>query len=364
MAERDTDQERTEQASPRRREEARKKGQVARSQELSSVAVLAAGLVFFYFGSSSLVSRIMDLMKNILRDSGKISLENAGTVQSLLAGLMIDSFFILFPFLLLVIAAGVLANYFQVGFLFSAEPLTPDLSKIDPIKGFKRLFSLRALAELIKNCLKIIVISVVVYLTLRAEAVNTLTLADKSIWEIISCVGDISFKIIFRTCWVLLFLAALDYLYQRWEFEKSLRMTRQEVKDEHKQTEGDPLVKARIRRIQREIARRRMMAKVPKADVVITNPDHLAVALLYDPEKMAAPVVVAKGAGETAEKIRKLAREHGVPVLENKPLARALFKLVKVNDVIPEKLYRFVAEVLAYVYSLKRGRPLHVEGGI
>jgi flagellar biosynthetic protein FlhB len=260
-----------------------------------------------------------------------------------------------------VIAAGLLVNYFQVGFLFSAQPLTPDLSKIDPIKGFKRLFSLRALAELIKNCLKILIISVVVYLTLTAEAENTLMLADRSIWDIMACVGDITFKIIFRTCWILLFLAGLDYLYQRWEFEKSLRMTRQEVKDEHKQSEGDPMVKARIRRIQREIARRRMMSKVPKADVVITNPEHLAVALKYDPEKMFAPVVVAKGAGEVAEKIRRIARDSGVPVLENKPLARAMYKLVKVNDAIPETLYRLVAEVLAYVYSL-RPRAAYLEG--
>ncbi len=361
MAETDKDQEKTEQASPRRREEARKKGQVARSQELSSVAVLAAGLLFFYFGSSTMVQKILDMMKMQLANAGAKSLDSSASVQALLGNLMVDTFFIVFPFLLVVIAAGLLANYFQVGFLLSAEPLTPDLSKIDPIKGFKRLFSLRALAELIKNCLKILIISVVVYLTLTSEAENTLMLADKSIWDIMACVGDITFKIIFRTCWILLFLAALDYLYQRWEFEKSLRMTRQEVKDEHKQSEGDPMVKARIRRIQREIARRRMMSKVPKADVVITNPEHLAVALKYDAEKMLAPVVVAKGTGEVAEKIRKIARENGVPVLENKPLARALFKLVKVNSAVPETLYRLVAEVLAYVYSLRK-RAAYLEG--
>lgn len=354
MAERDQDQERTEQASPRRREEARKKGQVARSQELSSVAVLAAGLVFFYFGSSSMVGRIMDLMKNLLRDAGATKLESTSSVQSLLVGLVMDSFLILFPFLVVVIAAGLLANYFQVGFLFSAEPLTPDLSKIDPVKGFKRLFSLRMMAELLKNILKIAVISVIVYLTLKAEAVDTLLLADRSVWDIMVCVGDISFKIIFRTCWVLLFLAALDYVYQRWEFEKNLRMSKQEVKDEHKQSEGDPMVKARIRRIQREIARRRMMSKVPKADVVITNPDHLAVALQYDAGKMQAPVVVAKGAGEVAEKIKKTARDNGVPVLENKPLARGLYAGVKVGAFVPERFYQAVAEVLAYVYRLRR----------
>lgn len=361
MADTDKDQEKTEQATPRRREEARKKGQVARSQELSSVAVLAAGLLFFYFGSSSMMQRILDMMKMHLANAGAKSLESSTSVQALLGNLMVDSFFILFPFLLVIIAAGLLANYFQVGFLFSAEPLTPDLSKIDPIKGVKRLISLRAVAELIKNCLKITIICVVVYLTLASETENTLMLADKSIWDIMAYVGDITFKIVFRTCWVLLFLGALDYLYQRWEFEKSLRMTKQEIKDEFKQSEGDPMMKARIRRIQREIARRRMMSKVPKADVVITNPDHLAVALQYETGKMFAPVVVAKGAGEVAEKIRKIARENGVPVLENKPLARALFKLVKVNHAIPESLYRLVAEVLAYVYSLKK-RAAYLEG--
>ncbi len=168
--------------------------------------------------------------------------------------------------------------------------------------------------------------------------------------------GEISFKIILRTSWVLIVLAVLDYVYQRWEYEKGLRMSRQEIKDEYKQTEGDPLMKARIRRIQREMARKRMMAKVPKADVVITNPDHIAVALEYDQLKMFAPVVVAKGAGFIAEKIKEIARQNNVPVIENKPLAQVLNKMVKVNEVIPENLYKAVAEVLAYIYGLKEKR--------
>jgi flagellar biosynthetic protein FlhB len=165
--------------------------------------------------------------------------------------------------------------------------------------------------------------------------------------------GTVSFTIILRTSWVLIVLAILDYVYQRWEYEKGLKMSRQEIKDEYKQTDGDPLIKARIRRIQREMARKRMMAQVPKADVVITNPDHIAVALQYDQLKMFAPVVVAKGTGFVAEKIKEIARESKVSVIENKPLARVLYKMVKVNEVIPENLYKAVAEVLAYVYGLK-----------
>jgi flagellar biosynthetic protein FlhB len=168
--------------------------------------------------------------------------------------------------------------------------------------------------------------------------------------------GEISFKIILRTSWVLVVLAILDYVYQRWEHEKGLKMSRQEIKDEFRQTEGDPLIKARIKRIQREMARKRMMAKVPKADVVITNPDHIAVALEYNQSRMFAPVVVAKGAGFVAERIRELARQNNVPVIENKPLAQVLYKMVKVEEVIPENLYRAVAEVLAYVYGLKEKR--------
>jgi flagellar biosynthetic protein FlhB len=176
---------------------------------------------------------------------------------------------------------------------------------------------------------------------------------DESAWGVLAYIGKVMFRIVVTTAWVLIVLAILDYLYQRWEFEKGLKMTKQEVKDEFKQTEGDPRVKSRIKRAQREQARRRMMANVPKADVVITNPVHLAVALEYDGTRMIAPRVVAKGAGVIAENIKEIARKHGVPVVENKPVAQLLYKMVDIDGLIPEKLYRAVAEILAYVYSLK-----------
>ena len=182
---------------------------------------------------------------------------------------------------------------------------------------------------------------------------DVLPLMEQSVWQIMAYIGQVSFKILFATCWVLIVLALMDYLYQHWEHGRSLRMTKQELKDEYKNTEGDPLIKSRIRRLQREMAMRRMMTKVPTADVVITNPTHLAVALKYDQGQMAAPVVVAKGANLIAERIKEIAKENGVTVVENKPLAQVLYRMVDIAEAIPDNLYQAVAEVLAYVYRLK-----------
>ena len=354
MAE-DQDQDRTEDASPKRKEEARKKGQVAKSQELASVTVLLGSVLFFYFGAGNMVRQLMDLLTRSLQESA-LTVVNRNTIQAMIFGYVYDAFVMMFPFLLTIFLAALAANYLQVGFLFSAEAMAPKFSKIDPMKGFQRLFALRSVAELVKNIFKLVIVSAVAWWTIEGEIENLAPLMDRSVWEIMVYIGDVSFTIIVRTCWVLLVLAVLDYLYQRWEHERGLKMSKQEVKDEYKQTEGDPLLKSRIRRVQREMARKRMMSKVPKADVVITNPTHIAVALKYDQAKMSAPVVVAKGAGLIAEKIKELARGSSVPIVENKPLARMLFKLVEVNKAIPENLYKAVAEVLAYVYNLKNYR--------
>jgi flagellar biosynthetic protein FlhB len=210
------------------------------------------------------------------------------------------------------------------------------------------------MVELVKGILKVCIIGFVAYVVISKEIGNLITLADQTIWGMFSYLGGVCFKILLATTVVLVFLAALDYAYQRWEYEKSLRMTKQEIKDEYKNTEGDPMIKARIRRIQRDMARKRMMAEVPKADVIITNPTHLAIAIQYDPASMQAPVVVAKGADFIAEKIRQIAEENDVPLVENKPLAQVLYKIVKVNQLVPEDLYKAVAEVLAFVYEQKK----------
>lgn len=352
MAEND-DQERTEQATSKRREETREKGQVARSHEVVSVSILVAGLLFFYFGGSTLLLKTMDVMTAGFREAGRMNL-TPDSVTAIFVNYIFKGFGILFPLLIAVLIAAILGNVLQFGFMFSTESIQPKIDKISPAKGFKRLFSLRSLAELLKSILKVCIISGVAYLIISNEFDRLVPLADQSVWGMFSYIGGVSFKLLLAMTVVLVFLAALDYAYQRWEYEKSIRMTKQEIKDEYKNTEGDPMIKARIRRIQREMAQKRMMTQVPKADVIITNPTHLAVAIQYSPDNMQAPIVVAKGADFIAEKIRDLARENDVPIVENKPLAQVLYKMVKVNKMVPENLYKAVAEVLAFVYEQKK----------
>lgn len=353
MAGEDKDQEPTEEATPKRREKAREEGQVAKSRELASVAVLGASLLYFYFGASDLMTRITDMMKSHFVRSASMSL-TIDNIQPLAIDLILQALLILAPFLILIIVASLAANLLQVGFVFSPKAIEPKFSKINPLAGFQRMFSLQSLAELVKSILKIVIIAMVAWLTVRGEIASTLPLMDQEVGDILIYISRVSFRILSTTCWVLVALAILDYAYQKWEYERNLKMSKQEVRDENKQTEGDPLIKGRIRRLQRETARKRMMAAVPKADVVITNPEHLAVALHYAPENMEAPVVIAKGAGYLAAKIREIAEAHHVPIIENKPLAQVLYKMVDVDHTIPEAMYKAVAEILALVYSLKR----------
>ena len=353
MAEENKDQERTEEPTPKKREKSREEGQVAKSRELASVAVLGVSLIYFYFASSVLITRIMDMMKSHFARAGSTTL-TIDSIQALAIDMILQTVAILAPFLILLIIASLAANLLQVGFMFSPKAIAPKLSKIDPIKGFKRMFSLRSVTELVKSVLKIVIIAMVAWLTVRSEIDSTLPLMDQEVGEILVYISRVSFRILAMTCWVLVALAILDYVYQRWEFERNLKMTKQEVRDENKQTEGDPLIKGRIRRLQREMARKRMMAAVPKADVIITNPEHLAVALQYSPESMSAPVVVAKGAGFIAEKIREIAVNHHIPLIENKPVAQLLYKIGQVNQTIPEAMYKAVAEILAQVYALRK----------
>lgn len=352
MPENRDDQERTERATPRKREEARKKGQVARSREVVSAAVLTGCVICFYFQSSGALERMMNLMRSAFRRSVSVTL-STDTVPALFGQTVLEMLILLAPLFLTVVLAGLAANAFQVGFQVSAESMTPDLSKINPLEGFKRLFSLQSVMELVKSVMKLAIVGFVAFLAVRSELPHLLPLMDQSVPAIVRFLGRVSFRILGTTCVILAVLAVLDYAYQRWEHERGLRMSRQEIKDEAKETEGDPLIRSRIRRIQQEMARRRMMAAVPKADVVITNPTHLAVALRYDPENMAAPTVVAKGKGFLAATIREVAERHGVPVIENKPVAQVLYKMVEVSGSIPENLYRAVAEILAFVYRLR-----------
>jgi len=348
-------QERTERATPRKREEARKRGQVARSSEVNSAAVLLMSMIALNFFSKPILDKLTGLMRYVFMHLGTISITTEN-VPNLAIGGMAFMGSVVGPIVLMIMIGGVGANIVQGGLVFAGEPLTPKWEKISPGRGMKRLLSIRSFVEVVKSIIKLLIVGFIGFLTLKGELTNFPYLIDQNVGQIIVFIGSVSYKLLVRIGSVLIVLAVLDFAYQKWEYEKKLRMTKQEIKEEYKRTEGDPQVKARIRSIQMKQARQRMLSEVPNANVVVTNPTHLAVALKYDPEKMDAPVVVAKGARLIAEKIKEVAQKHDVPVVENKPLARTLFKSTEVGDVIPVELYRAVAELLAYVYQLgKKG---------
>lgn len=345
------DGEKTEPATPKKLEDARKKGQVANSRELPSVLVLLSAMVVFYFGGSWMFLQVGDVMRDVFSQITAADLGSSGA-HTLLWYLFKRVIVIIAPLLIVVAMAGILGNVSQVGFMLTGEPLTPKLEKISFIKGIKRLFSAKALVESVKAVLKVIIIGGMAYAMLRGEFEQIPALIELDLNAILSFAGHMTLKLGFYTCLVLLILAGIDLVFQRWQHQRDLKMTKQEVKDEFKQREGDPMVKSRIRAVQREMAMRRMMDQVPDATVVITNPTHLAVALKFTRD-MQAPLLVAKGANKVAERIKAVAQENGIPIVEQKPLARAIFKDVEIDQYIPGDLYHAVAEILAYVYRLK-----------
>ena len=350
-----SDQEKTEQATPKRLQEMREKGQVAKSREIPSAAILIASLLIFYFLGSTMITNFMDLMKWSFANAGSMEVQS-GNLTWLIMELFRKGLKIVAPLFVALVVVGLCSNLLQVGFLFSPQAISPKFSKLDPLKGFGRMFSKQALVELIKSIFKVVVVGYVTYFTVKGEVNHIAPLMDKEVWSILSYIGSVCFKILLRTSWVLIILAIIDYAFQKWDFMQEAKMTKQEVKDEFKQREGDPLIKSRVRQAQREMAKRRMMEAVPKADVVITNPVHLAVALEYNTQNMSAPLVTAKGSRLMAERIKAIAQENHIPIVENKPLARALFKGVEIGQEIPAVFYKTVAEVLSYIYQLKNKR--------
>ncbi len=348
------DPDKTEEATPRRKQEARKKGQVPRSTELNSVLVLLALFVILNFFGRWFYKELINYVEQYL-SPGELNTELS---DSNLGDLLIrhgTMFLRLFlPLGLGALLTGLVINFIQVGAMFTLEPLKPKFSKLNPIAGLQRLFSARGFVELAKSIIKLAIVAYFAYSTIREHLFLFLDMVRQTPFDVAMAVWRIIYQVAVKICVFLLVLAILDYLYQRWEFRKSLRMTKREVKDEYKQTEGNPQIKNKIRQRQREIAMRRMMQDVPKADVVITNPTHLAIALRYDSSKMAAPVVVAKGEGFIAQKIKEIAAANDVVLVENKPLAQAIYKTVDIGEAIPANLFQAVAEVLAYVYRLKR----------
>ena len=346
-------EERTEQATPRRRQEARRRGQVARSVDLSSVAVFLAVVLVLKAVSGGALQGAMESVRFALTNLSHTEFSPA-LALSFAMGCLSHAAKAFLPVVGVAIVVGVVVNLLQVGVMFTAEPLAPNWARINPVSGFVRLFSRRAFVEGTKMLLKVLLIGWLAFSAVRADAAMLLRTSEIDPLMVLMLVGQLLYKIAWRVGLAMLVLALLDYGFQRWEYEKSLRMTKEEVKQEMKQTEGDPQVKSRIRARQQAIARRRMMQAVPKADVVVTNPTHYAVALQYDSQKMAAPTVVAKGMNLLALRIREIALQHGVPIVENPPLAQSLYRTVDVGEQIPPALYQAVAEVLAYVYRLRR----------
>lgn len=352
-------QERSEAATPRRRQEARRRGQTARSAEINSAAGLLAGFLFFRYWGSGLVDQLGALMTGSFRNLNQRDL-TVDTVMAVFGQFGLGLAQMLGPVFAVMVVVGVVANVAQVGLLLTTQPLQPDFSRVNPFEGAKRLVSMRSLVELGKSVLKLAIVGYVVWRVVESRLM-VLMLTPTMAWQ--SAVATIVTVVFDAAIWaggLLFVLAAADYAYQRFQFEKSIKMSREEVKEEFKQTEGNPVIKQRVRQLQRAVAQRRMMQAVPQADVVITNPTHFAVALQYDAKTMRAPRVVAKGADLLAQQIKQIASESGVPMMENKPLAQALYKMCEVGQEVPPDMYATVAELLAFVFRLRMGglRPL------
>ncbi|MCL2121372.1 MAG: flagellar biosynthesis protein FlhB [Clostridiales bacterium] len=345
--------EKTEKATPKRRKEERKKGNVLISREVTVIFTL---LTIFFALRTLMPGIYMRLQANTIHYF-TMGAETDTVTQATLANFFLNAC-ILFaltalPLLLVNVAADVFITMGQTRMLFSSEALQFKWDRLSLISGIKRLFSMRSIVELLKAAMKITILGYIIYLEFRDAVLVLPRLMDMTVVAVAAFTGDLILSIVWRAGFVFVILAVADYFYQWWEYERKLRMSKQEVKDEYKETEGDPQTRSRQRSRQMEAARRRMMAAVPTADVVIRNPTHYAVALKYDPETNHAPVVVAKGLDYLALRIVQLAREHEVYIMENKPLARSLFEEVDLDREIPETYYQAIAEVFAFVYNLK-----------
>lgn len=344
--------EKTEKATPKKRLDARKKGQVAKSQDINTAIGLLVVFMLLLFAGSNLFQTIISIFQHSFQEYMLLEVTEEN-VYTILVEILKEVAKIIAPIMVAALVAGVASNYLQIGFLFSTETIQIKLEKIDPIKGFKRIFSLRSVIEFLKSILKITIVGFITFLVLWNRMDEILVLSQKSIGTALATIANLTVQMGLYAGGALLILALLDYLYQKYDFEKNLRMSKQDIKDEYKNTEGDPLIKSKIKQKQREMAMSRMMQEVPKADVIITNPTHYAVVLKYDEDKFDAPYVVAKGVDFMAQKIKLIAKENDVAMVENRPLARALYSQTDIGETIPENFFKAVAEILAYVYRTK-----------
>ncbi|HUZ48989.1 MAG TPA: flagellar biosynthesis protein FlhB [Nitrolancea sp.] len=346
--------EQTEKATPKRREESRKRGQVPKSQELGGAAIFLVS-VFVIHGffmqtmaglestATAVLSRVANHQDFTVKSVWLLFIQATGGLGFVLV--------LLFGVALVV---GILANVLQFGFLFTMKPLAPSFGKLNPINGFKRLFSKQVVVSLAKQLIKLSAVGILIYSAVSSNLSFFDKVGQSTPATIVMLTANLIYGIAWKFGMLLVIVGLLDFAYEKWQLEQNLKMTKQEVRDEHRQAEGNPEVKGQLKRRQRESSRRRMMSAVPRATVVVTNPTHYAVALEWDEVEMDAPVVVAKGADLVAKRIRDLAREHRIPIMENPPLARTLYERVELDQSIPPNLYAAVAQVIAFVYKLKR----------
>lgn len=349
--------EKTERGTPKKRSDAREKGQVAKSPEIASSFILVATVSVMMALGSYFHDKVFALFGDVFRRQLSMEVTDAN-VMGLFASYILQMLLILAPILIVTLIIALAANYVQIGWLFTAKPLQPKFSKLNPLSGLKNIFGLRAVVEFLKSSLKLIIVGIIVYMIIWGEREKLMALAYVPVGQTLSYVAGLVVRLGLLVGVALTLIAFGDYFYQKYEYEKSLKMSKQDIKDEHKNSEGDPLIKSKIKEKQRRMALMRMMQEVPKADVIITNPTHFAVALQYDAARMEAPRIIAKGQDYIALRIRQIAKDNGVMTMENKPLARALFERTEIGDAVPADLFQAVAEVLAYVYRIKGRRTM------
>ncbi len=348
----DDSENKTEEPTAQRYEDFRKEGQVAQSRELNAFIVLISCVLVIYLGSPSFLVNFLEVCRNLFKTSATIAFTDV-EIKRVLMTVFKSILFTVLPVAIVGFLAGILGSILQIGFNLSWKPLEPNIEKINPIKGLKKIFSMTSVVEGIKSILKIGGISYIAYLIISNSILTSFSMTDLDTNTFITYIGSTGFKMIGAISIALFVISMGDLLYKKYEYRQKLMMTRKEIKDELKEREGDSLLRARVRSVQREMAQKRMMDNIPDSDVIVTNPTHIAVAIKYDNENMAAPRVVAKGADHLAEKIKSIAKKSNIPRVENVLLARTLHKHVEVGQYIPRNLYEAVAKVLAYVYGLK-----------
>jgi len=350
-------QEKTEPATPKKRQESRKKGQVAKSMDLPGALIMLGSFGLLAMYGAVMGDGIVEMFSTGLNDYLLWDVTDTNVI-ALFSKLLREGLILVLPIMAIGVVMALVSSYAQVGILFTGEPLKMKFEKLNPIQGAKQMFSLRSVVEFLKSMLKVLVIGLIAFLIIWGERATLLTLASVPLESMFRYIASLTLRLGLLAGGALFVLALFDYAYQKWEYEKNLRMSKQDIKDEYKKTEGDPLIKSKIRERQRRMAMQRMMQDVPKADVVITNPTHFAVAVKYDGAEMDAPRIIAKGADYVALRIRQIAKEHDVPLMENKPLARALYAKVEIGESIPQELFQAVAEVLAFVYKARAKTPV------